>query len=175
MDLGRDRLDWSADVWKKIDDAVHDEFQRTAVAAKFIPLYGPVPDALTVPSDIIDPNTMTVDEVATTALLELSVEFGLTRQQVSGEAQLSTAVTLATRGANLLSQGEDLAIFRGDGAFKDKLFQRVQHRGGGAGPGLLFATDQTVPVTPISSDPKRYGEQTFEAVAAAYSILQSRG
>jgi uncharacterized linocin/CFP29 family protein len=175
MDLGRDRLNWTQDVWKKIDDAVHDEFQRTAVAAKFIPLYGPVADALTVASDIIDLDTMTVDEVAVTPLLELSVEFGLTRQQVAGEAQLSTSVTLATRAANLLSQGEDLSIFRGDEGFNDNLFKRVRHRGGSAGAGLLRASDQAVQVTPVSTGPQRYGEHTFEAVAEAYSFLQNKG
>src|SRR5437016_1449156 len=175
MDLGRGRLDWTQDTWKKIDGAVHDEFLRTATAAKFIPLFGPVADAVTVPSDVIDQETMTVDEVATTSLIELSVEFGLSRQQVAAEGAISTAVSLATRSANLLSQGEDVAIFRGDEGLKDDLFRRVRYRGGAAGPGLVNAAGQTVPVAPVAKQRKRYGAQTFEAVAAAYSLLQSRG
>lgn len=121
MNLGRDRLDWGPDIWKSIDDAVHDEFQRTSVAAKFIPLHGPVTDALTVPADVINPVTMTVDEVAVTPIVELAVEFGLTRQQVMNEGQLATAITLATRAANLLSQGEDMALFQGDQALGNPL------------------------------------------------------
>jgi uncharacterized linocin/CFP29 family protein len=175
MDLGRERLDWSADIWKRIDDAVHDEFQRTSVANKFIPLYGPIGDALNVASQVIDPETMTINETDVTPLMELWVEFGLTRQQVAGEAQLSTALTLATRAANILSQGEDLAIFRGDEGLKDSPLKQVRHRGGSAGPGLLSAAAQAVQVVPVSTGAKNYGEHTFTAVAESYSVLQNQG
>ena len=48
--LGRDKLPWSQEIWDHIDRAVHDECQRTKIARRFIPLYGPVsPSALTVP------------------------------------------------------------------------------------------------------------------------------
>ena len=175
MDLGRDRLAWSEDLWKSIDDAVHDEVQRTSVAAKFIPLHGPAPtpDILTVPSDIINPATMTIDEVAVTPIVELGIEFGLTRQQVGNEAQLATAITLSTRSANLLSQAEDMTLFQGDQAFDNPLFKRVQHSGGSAGSGLLNATDQVITVVPVSAGV--YGEHTFQAIAQAYSLLQSQG
>jgi uncharacterized linocin/CFP29 family protein len=173
MNLGRERLDWGPDIWKSIDDAVHDEFQRTSVAAKFIPLHGPLSDALTVPADVINPDTMTVDEVAVTPIVELGVEFGLTRQQVMNEAQLATAITLATRAANRLSQGEDIALFQGDQGLGNPLFQRVRRRGGSPGPGLFYASDQIVPIAPIS--PGIYGERTFQAVAQAYSLLQTQG
>jgi uncharacterized linocin/CFP29 family protein len=175
MNLGRERLDWSQDLWKRIDDAVHDEFQRTGVAAKFIPLSAPVGDALTVASDIIDLDEMTIDEAAVTGLMELWVDFGLTRQQVAGEGQFSTAVTLATRAANLVSQGEDLVIFQGERAFGHELFKHVHHRGGSAGEGLAGAAARVVPVTPVSRKAKKYGEQTFEAVAKAYALLQKQG
>ena len=175
MDLGRERLNWSADIWKRIDDAVHDEFQRTSVAAKFIPLYGPVGDVLTVPADDIDTDTMTISETQVTPLLEMWVEFGLTRQQVASEADLSTALTLATRAANILSQGEDLAIFRGDEGLKNNPLKQVKNRGGSAGPGVLNAAAQAIKVTPVSAGEKNYGERTFTAVAQGYSLLQNQG
>ena len=40
--LGRDRLSWSESIWNRIDQAVHEECQRTKVASKFIPLCGPM-------------------------------------------------------------------------------------------------------------------------------------
>src|SRR5262249_48649691 len=104
-----------------------------------------------------------------------SMDFALTRQQVAGEAQLCTAVTLATRAANLLSQAEDLTIFQGDQGFRDPLFKRVRHGAGSAGSGLLQASKQTIPISPVETDPKRYGENSFAAVARAYSLLQSQG
>jgi uncharacterized linocin/CFP29 family protein len=175
MNLGRDRLDWGPDVWKRIDDAVHAEFQRTAVAAKFIPLSAPVGDAPTVAADVVNLETMTIAESAVTPLVELWVEFGLTRQQVASEAQLFTAISLSTRATNLLTQGEDLSIFKGDAAFADELFRRVRHRGGAAGAGLVKTAQHTLQIPAVSSNPTRYGERTFEAVAKAYSLLQKHG
>lgn len=175
MDLGRERLDWSSEWWKQIDAAVHDEVQRTCVAAKFIPLYGPVGDALTVVADQIDPDTMTIDEAGVTPLLELSVEFALSRQQVANEGDLSAGLTLATRAANLLAQGEDLAILRGDEGLKDNPLKQVKYRGGGAGPGVLNAADQVIQVAPIAGGGKSYGDHTYSAVAQAYALLQNGG
>jgi uncharacterized linocin/CFP29 family protein len=175
MDLGRDRLSWSADIWNLIDTAVHDEVLRTSIATKFLPVSEPAPppETMTVPADVIDLSTMTVDEVAVTAIVELGLEFRLTRQQVANESQLATAVTLGTRSANLLAQAEDMTLFLGDRAFGDPFFKRIQRAGGSAGTGLLNATEQFVPVKPVSKGV--YGEQTFHAVAEAYSMLQNRG
>jgi len=196
MNLGRDKLDWSQDIWKQIDKAVHDEAQRTRIAMKFIPIFMTTSDAKTVPSDTIDtgdPTTLTVDEGRETAIFEISVGFALTKQQVT-EMDVSTAVTLATRATNILMQAEDTLIFQGDAALPDKqghggndLFSsgRVLHRNNSFGTGLLGAIDpesktQNVEVEPTFVDPKdptqnRYGENTFGAVAKAYSNLQAQG
>ena len=175
MGLGREQVGWSDAVWKTLDDAVHDEFHRSAVALKFIPFHGQLDNAMTVPSDVIDLETMTVDEAAVSALVELGIDFGLTRQQTAFEEQNETGVTLATRATNMLAQAEDLAIFLGDAAFENPLFKRVRRRGGSAGPGLLGSATETVTVKPVSTTPKRYGEHTFAAVADAYARLQRKG
>jgi uncharacterized linocin/CFP29 family protein len=182
------KLGWSEEIWNRIHEAVHDECKRTKVASKFIPLYGPVsPGALTVPSDSIEPDdrqALTVDEAATTPLLELFVEFTLTPQQVEREQELMTAVTLATRAANLLSQAEDIVLFQGQSAingenthplFKEK---KVHVRSGPAGEGLLNSANPDrqivkVPLLDQYEGQQRYGENTFAAVAEAYSRLQS--
>jgi uncharacterized linocin/CFP29 family protein len=175
MSLGREQLSWSDDVWKSIDDAVHDEVQRTAVAAKFIPLHAPAPapDVATVPSDIIDNATMMIGESAVTPIVELGVEFRLTRQQIGSEADLATAVSLATRAANLLARAEDTVFFQGDNGFKDPLFKSVKRSGGSAGAGLLSSADLSVSADPIA--PGVYGQHTFVAFAEAYAQLQSKG
>ena len=79
MAWGREQVAWSTDVWAALDTAVHDEFHRSAVALKFIPFSGQVDNAMTVPADVVDLDTMTIDESAVVALVELGVEFGLTR------------------------------------------------------------------------------------------------
>src|SRR5262249_45041906 len=121
MNLGREKLGWSQEIWGRIDRAVHDEVQRTKIAAKFLPLYTVAPDATTVPTDGIDSQTsplLTVDEADVTRLLELSVEFALTKQQYEDEEHLMTAVTSAINAANKISRAEDLLIFQGREGFK---------------------------------------------------------
>src|SRR5262245_34857846 len=196
MNLGRDKLHWSQEIWNRIDQAVHAECQRTKIARKILPLYGPVsPGELTMPSDAVlrVGQTLTVNEAATTPLIELLIEFTLTSQQVDREAELMTAVTLATRAANLLSQAEDVVLFQGQSAIDGKggpqhpLFQQgiVRFRSGPAGEGLLRAANQNPKIQVVRiqavppekpqdvQEPLRFGERTFGAVADAYSRLQS--
>ena len=42
MNFGREKLPWSQELWKRIDETVHTECKRTKVAGKFLPLYGPI-------------------------------------------------------------------------------------------------------------------------------------
>jgi uncharacterized linocin/CFP29 family protein len=193
--LGRDKVPWDQEIWNRIDQAVHAECQRTRIARRFLPLYGPVsPGELTVTSDTVmrDGQTLAVDEAATIPLIELLVEFTLTLQQVERESELMTGVTLATRAANLLSQAEDLVLFQGQAAIDGKggtqhpLFKtnKVRARSGPAGDGLLKAVEGNVGIQVIqikalppknpadATEPRRYGERTFGAVATAYSRLQ---
>jgi uncharacterized linocin/CFP29 family protein len=191
MRNNREKLPWSQEIWNHIDKAVHDECHRTKVARKFLPLYGPVAAGqTTVHSDTvvvvngqsIGGQSIGVDETATTPLVETSADIVLTAQQVDREEELMTAVTLATRAANLLAQAEDLLIFQGQAAavkgeqqhplFKD---EKVRLLSGNAGTGLLggLPANQIIEVEPISEDPLRFGENTFEAVSEAYSLLQS--
>ena len=189
----RNQLSWTDENWQEIDRAVHDECKRTKVAAKYLPIY-PAPGATTVPSDTVllgDPQDrqgepkLTIDETATTPLLELEVQFRLTIQQMM-EPDLSSALTLATRAANLLAQGVDIAIhqgprgIRGDNA--DPLFAdgKVVVVSGKATTGLLEApgtSDLQRIQVPTTTDPgvfpPRWGENTFGAIAEAYSRLQS--
>jgi uncharacterized linocin/CFP29 family protein len=195
INLGREKLPWSQEIWNRIDQAVHDECERTKIASKVIPKYGPLAQSeLVVISDTVvrDGQTLTVNESATIALVELQVEFTLTLQQVHREGELMTAVTLATRAANLLSQAEDVVIFQGQsaidgiGGVQHPLFadNKVRVRSGPAGVGLVKAAEanpiqviQVPALDPIDptdpNEPLRFGERTFAAVADGYSRLQS--
>ncbi|MBV8883137.1 MAG: encapsulin [Chroococcidiopsidaceae cyanobacterium CP_BM_RX_35] len=192
--LGRDKLDWTQDMWNVIDQAVHDEAKRTKIAAQFLPLYPTDVDMMTVQSDAVNSQTvplLTVNEEAVTPLIEIWTEFALTKQQYENEAGLKTAVTLAINAVNKLSRAEDLLIFQGDAGVQDDLFQsqtvnlrgaqRNQNKIESRFPivGLLPSApkDQIIPVEPTepnANDPtqNRYGENTFGAVAKGYSVLQ---
>jgi uncharacterized linocin/CFP29 family protein len=176
----------SMEIQNRIDTAVHDEANRTKVAAKFLPLYMATPDAFIVPADIINATQqpLTIDDTATTPIVEIMVEFALTPQQFAKEAGVMTANSLATRAANLLSQAEDLLLFQGNEGLNDVLFtsNKVRHQSGSPGSGLLVLRDSPpLPADQIIEVPSRiegepiWGENTFKAVADGYARLQDKG
>jgi hypothetical protein len=205
MNLGREKLDWGKETWANIDKAVHDEAHRVRIAMKYIPICMTTSDALSIPADTIetvDQNgvgiPLMVDEGKTISIFEILTGFSMTKQQVSREGDVKTAITLATRATNILMQGEDILMFQGDDALEKSenahpLFKsgRIRHRNNSFGPGLLGAvagipqtsggpSSQTILVYPTRVDTEtvalnRYGENTFGAVSEAYSRLQSKG
>ena len=68
MSLGREMLNWDDPTWAEIDTGVHEENVRAGVPAQVIPLRGPMPEAVTVPAELIDPKTMTIDEALDAAV-----------------------------------------------------------------------------------------------------------
>jgi uncharacterized linocin/CFP29 family protein len=211
---GRSKIPWSKDVWDRIDAAVATEVKRTRIAGRFLPVRQVPPKTTSVPTDSYGfaaggagvGGIFSVDEGATIRLNEYYVEFELTPQQVDQEEGdfknlgHSTAVTLATKAANILAQAEDLIVFQGQnaitgaGAFTSG---QVQTLGGnqpqdtgllnfpvrGAAPGAgpltvppaaLIAVVQVPPLAPVVPG-VIYGPNTFEKVAQAYSQLQAAG
>jgi uncharacterized linocin/CFP29 family protein len=164
VSLGREALNWGDETWAAIDFAVHEENVRAGVAAKVIPLRGPLPQAVTVPAEAIDPQTMRVDESSVLPLVELTVDFSLTRQQVDQEAELGTAAALARRAASLLTQAEDLVVLQGDAALRMGLLGGAVKARGPAGVGLVAAAAKTAAAN---------GGGMFGAVARAFSSLQA--
>ncbi|MCI0552873.1 MAG: bacteriocin family protein [Anaerolineae bacterium] len=188
MNYGRNKIDWNQEIWNRLDQAVHEEAKRIKIASKFLPLYGPMPEALTVPSDRViddreDREPLFIEEGETRPLIEIYSEFKLTPQQVMRESELMTAHTLAIRATNLLSQAEDLLIFQGqEVTARHPLFvtKRVEFRSGPAQDHLLkIPTDQIIEVPPLPPDSDRpglrWGENAFEAVAEGYARLQNLG
>jgi uncharacterized linocin/CFP29 family protein len=121
MSLGREALEWAEPTWAAIDQGVHEENVRAGVAAKVIPLRGPMPQAVTVPADAVDPAAMTIDEASVVPLVELRIDFSLSRQQVEQEDELGTATTLSRCASALLTQAEDLVVLQCDTALESKL------------------------------------------------------
>jgi uncharacterized linocin/CFP29 family protein len=171
MNLGREALAWSPDLWSRLDQAVHAEVDRAGVAGKVLPVYSSMPDATTVPADVIDPQTMTVRDDAVLPLVELSVEFSLTAQQVEREAELATAVTLVSRAGNLIAQAEDLLVLQGRAAHDAGIFGAVRRRGEFA-EGLVAAAPSAVQVAGKIGDVR---ERIVQAVTRACADLQGRG
>jgi uncharacterized linocin/CFP29 family protein len=195
---GRQNLpQWKHEDWDLLDRNVLMEIQRTRVAAKFLPLYGPLaPNTKTVPSDTIQisATNLSVDEGAQTTIIEAITEFEMTEQQVHDEEQTSPRCTLAVRAANLLSQLEDLFLFQGGEALKNTSFfgdpsvsppilPKFPVKQKNATPdlvGLLHPDPPNHIDVPNKGVDKTsglviFGENTFGAVAHAYAILQGLG
>ena len=101
---GRDKIDWSPEVWHRIDAAVREEIRRSRVVSKFLPTVHIPAKSTTVPSDeVITPGSpyaiaagegagslpqgaLFVDETETTRVNEIWVEFSMTPAQVEEEA-----------------------------------------------------------------------------------------
>jgi hypothetical protein len=236
---GRDKIDWSPEVWKRIDAAVKEEIVRSRVAAKFLPTVHVPAKAMTVPADVVSSATaadagqpaLAVDETATNRIFEYWVEFSLTPAQMEEEAAAahahpshgghgpaheghgghpghhhhqhhgyaSTAVSLATRAANILAQVEDFVIFQGQNAFPSDLISGASSvvntrataqtldlgllnlllPNGTANPLLgPLPASQVVAVSPAQTSGAQaglYQERTVAAVAQGYSILEGLG
>jgi uncharacterized linocin/CFP29 family protein len=210
---GRSKIPWSKDVWDRIDAAVALEVKRTRIAGRFLSIRQVPPKTTSVPTDSYGfkagaggvGGIFGVDEGATVRLNEYYVEFELTPQQVDQEEGdfknlgHSTAVTLATKAANILAQAEDLIVFQGQnasaaGPFASGQVQMLtpnQPQDTGLlnfvvganvpGPGPLTVAPAplitVVPVPPLAPAVPGviYGPNTFEGVAKAYSLLQAAG
>ncbi len=173
------------------------------------------------------PPLLNIDEGATTRLIEIWVEFSLTPAQVQEENhqlaahpephpdpkahpdahghhehhRSSTACTLATRAANILSLAQDTVIFQGANAFPvasvagsgTPLFQSetVLNRGVPSDTGLLciggptpLPQDQILIVAPVTptvppaagaSVLAQYSENTVAQIHKAYALLSANG
>jgi hypothetical protein len=99
---GRDKIDWSPEVWHRIDAAVNEEIRRSRVVAKFLPTVYVPAKTTTIPADVVVTpavaaaestpqenaplGTLYVDETATRRVNELWVEWSLTPAHVEEEA-----------------------------------------------------------------------------------------
>jgi hypothetical protein len=88
---GREAVGWSQDIWDRLDEAVSSESKRSSIASTILPLVGLLPNAVTVPGDVIDADQLAIAEDLTRPIVELAAEFTLTTAQVAGEASLLTA------------------------------------------------------------------------------------
>src|SRR5262249_1190905 len=162
------------DIWKKIDQSVHDEVKRIRVAASvFIPR--PMPDELGVPGDLVDLDTMSLDE-NTLAFVEISQPFSLTDKQIDKENVLGTAVILARMAAKSVAMAEDILLFGGMESPVPRPRGINVQRGQLARQGLLGLAAEARPVVrPGGNPPGIFGEANFDAVSDGINRLVAQG
>jgi uncharacterized linocin/CFP29 family protein len=112
MDDRDAQVGWTEAQWNRVREEVLRAWQRVRVAGSFLPVYGPLPRSTqVVPSEVLNPDG-TIDDKATSVLVEIALPVRLTRQQVR-EEDLSSALLLFRRRATQVGQLEDWYIFNG--------------------------------------------------------------
>jgi uncharacterized linocin/CFP29 family protein len=165
---------WKEDIWVQIDKSVHDEVKRIRVAAPvFIPR--PMPNEISVSGDVVDINTMTLDE-NTLPFIEISQSFSLTDTQIEKEGGLGTAVILARMAAKSVAMAEEIILFGGqDSPVPLPPGINIQRRES-ARQGLLgLAAQARQVVRPADNPPGIFGEANFDAVSDGINDLVAQG
>lgn len=185
--------EWSPQQWQTVQQTVYEEARKARVAARFLPLYGPIAaDAETVPAETLnegelkeeerDPEErseprLRVDDSSTLRITTVAVKVYLNSQQVA-QPDLSAALTLFRRAANVIARVEDALIFRGkDGG--DLVMPKVYHTTPRTSEnGLYQIATQSVDrdVSPQSvAKAVSQGGGLLGAVAAGITKLEDRG
>jgi uncharacterized linocin/CFP29 family protein len=166
--LGRDKV-WNPDIWGNIDKAVTAEAGQVRVAQKVFPATT-MPNAQTVPADIFDPNTMTIQEGQTKALVEVWVPFSLTQPQVDNEATQHTGQKLTLLAAKTVGLAEDIILFQGQTAALSKVIQTANLAS--AQNGLVKDAATEIEVHQLENT---YPESIFQAVVDGIARLTALG
>jgi uncharacterized linocin/CFP29 family protein len=123
------QVPWTDEQWARITQAVQKEASHSRVAASFLPLVGPLPPdtdfikggelqyepAAAPPSSPPDWQTMEVDDRSTIQLATLQVRVKLRGAQMA-DPNMTSAMEMFRRSANVLARLEDAIIFRGQTA-----------------------------------------------------------
>jgi uncharacterized linocin/CFP29 family protein len=115
MEYNDAQLQWTEEQWNLVQQTVRDEARKVRVAASFLPFYGPLPpEAASVPLQELQApaGNMRVDDGRTRRLTTISNIVELQRHQVA-QPDLSSALSLFRRAANIIARVEDRLVFMG--------------------------------------------------------------
>jgi uncharacterized linocin/CFP29 family protein len=116
------QVPWTDEQWARVDSVIQEEASRARVAATFLPLVGPLSaDAdfvrrgdITYPElEPQRPETLiAINDTATMLLATLQVKVFLRGAQMA-DPEMTSALALFRRAANILARLEDAVVFRG--------------------------------------------------------------
>src|SRR5271166_301231 len=116
------QVPWTDEQWARVNQVIQEEAKRARVAATFLPLYGP----LSADSDYVrrqdirypfiagpaGPQQLDINDRDTARLATLQVTVPVRNAQMA-DPELSSALALFRRAANVVARLEDAAVFRG--------------------------------------------------------------
>jgi uncharacterized linocin/CFP29 family protein len=169
------QVPWTEEQWARVNLAIQEEAQRARVAAKFLPLYGPLPpDTDFVRKVEIPPGApLTVDDQTTIKLATLQVKLHLRGAQLA-DPELGSVLSAFRQAGNILARVEDALVFNGQPS-PNHLPPGIptdlgaELSGGQQSHGLvgLGGVNATPPVTD--------GDELVAAVTDAVGKLESKG
>ncbi len=191
------QVPWTDEQWERVRRAVRDEAARARVAANFLPLFGPLaPSADFVTADTLSygrhdrqPARLHIDDTTTLRLPTLQVKVWLRGAQMA-DPEMSSALQMFRRAANVLARVEDAMIFNGlphagrlpEGCDGSSL-QIAEVLGGQHSRGLLRlpkeAPDESDASEPVGwvagADGRGLGEELVACVSDAIGRLEGAG
>jgi uncharacterized linocin/CFP29 family protein len=173
MTESNSQVPWSDEQWDRVKRAIQEEANRARVAATFLQLFGPLPAS----ADFVRKEEIKIDDRITIAdtdtikLPTLQVKVFLRGAQMA-DPELTSALAMFKRAANLLARLEDALIFNGQPnvskppAGGPAIWEVL---GGQPSSGLLAAGAPGVVV------PADDGEKLVRAVSKAIGDLEGNG
>jgi uncharacterized linocin/CFP29 family protein len=173
MTESNSQVPWSDEQWDRVKRAIQEEANRARVAATFLQLFGPLPAS----ADFVRKEEIKIDDRITIAdtdtikLPTLQVKVYLRGAQMT-DPELTSALAMFKRAANLLARLEDALIFNGQPdvskppAGGPAIWEVL---GGQPSSGLLAAGAPGVVV------PADDGEKLVRAVSKAIGDLEGDG
>jgi hypothetical protein len=180
-------VQWQQKTWDAINQAIRDEDGQLNIGKNILPYFQVDSEVPYVPAERIDPETLTISETDKTSIIEIAVNFALTKAQYKKEDEIPNPGTLAIYAQKDLTTARDVLLFQGHKGFEtDKLFTsnkviitngpsnssrngffRSSHNNSLEdffGPGILGAaelTRQIVQVEPVEPDPKNPAQNSY--------------
>ena len=118
MTQNSSQVPWTDEQWARVNQVIQEEASRARVAATFLPLYGPLPPdtdfvrSETMSYSVPDGPRMTIDDTTTIKLPTLQVKVFLRGAQMA-DPNMTSALQMFRRAANMLARLEDAVVFRG--------------------------------------------------------------
>ena len=168
------QVPWTEEQWARVNQAIQEEAQRARVAAKFLPLYGPLPpDTDFVRSvDIPDEAPLKINDKKIIQLSTLQLKVELRGAQLA-DPEMGSVLSLFRRAANILARLEDALVFKGqpdaDQLPPDTNNLKAQISGGQHSHGLIDV-GYVLTSTLVSN-----GATLVKAVTDAISHLETHG
>jgi uncharacterized linocin/CFP29 family protein len=170
------QVPWTEEQWARVDQAIQEEAQRARVAAKFLPLYGPLsPDTDFVRAlDIVreDDKPLRIADKETIELSTLQLKVQLRGAQLA-DPEMGSVLSLFRRAANIMARFEDAFVFNGSrsGDVENAPDMGEEICDGKDFDGLAEIGEQVEPVIPREDG----GNALVAAVTNAISHLEAKG